>query len=79
MLIILVINIDSEICLIYEIVKGVLLKDQEIKGNQLRLFMLVFNDNISGKFSFLKIIRIIIRIVDFLWLMFYVVIYKLGE
>lgn len=79
MLIILVININSEICLIYEIVKGVLLKNQEIKGNQLRLFMLVFNDNISGKFSFLKIIRIIIRIVDFLWLMFYVVIYKLGE
>lgn len=79
MLIILVINIDSEIRLIYEIVKGVLLKNQEIKGNQLRLFMLVFNDNISGKFSFLKIIRIIIRIVDFLWLMFYVVIYKLGE
>lgn len=79
MLIILVINIDSEIYLIYEIVKGVLLKNQEIKGNQLRLFMLVFNDNISGKFSFLKIIRIIIRIVDFLWLMFYVVIYKLGE
>lgn len=79
MLIILVINIDSEICLMYEIVKGVLLKNQEIKGNQLRLFMLVFNDNISGKFSFLKIIRIIIRIVDFLWLMFYVVIYKLGE
>lgn len=79
MLIISVINIDSETRSTYEIAKGVSLKNQEIKGNQLRSSMSVSNDNTSGKLSPLKIIRTTIRTVDFSWLMFYVATYKLGE
>lgn len=79
MLIISVINIDSETRSTCEIAKGVSLKNQEIKGNQLRSSMSVSNDNTSGKLSPLKIIRTTIRTVDFSWLMFYVATYKLGE
>lgn len=79
MLIISVININSETRSTYEIAKGVSLKNQEIKGNQLRSSMSVSNDNTSGKLSPLKIIRTTIRTVDFSWLMFYVATYKLGE
>lgn len=78
-LIISSININNRTCLQNEATKGTSLENQGIKGHQLCSSTSVTNDNTSGKLSPLQYIRTTITTVDFSWLMFCVMTYKLGE
>ncbi|PFX18896.1 Major facilitator superfamily domain-containing protein 3 [Stylophora pistillata] len=78
-LIISSININNRTCLQNEATKATSLENQGIKGHQLCSSTSVTNDNTSGKLSPLQYIRTTITTVDFSWLMFCVMTYKLGE